>query len=52
MKWNPATRTLVMDRHNAEHCKFNWDFLEGEVFLNGIDDPAAKSPRKIIIMDE
>jgi len=49
MTWDPEKKILTMDLHNLQHCGFELDDFEGELFLNGIDDPAARAPGSIVV---
>jgi hypothetical protein len=49
MRFDKKTKTLEMDLINLEHCDFNYGIFLGELFLNGIDDPEAERPEKLIV---
>lgn len=49
IQWFPETSTLVLDLHNLEHCGFDLDLLDDELFLNGIKDEKAKQPHIIVV---
>ena len=44
MKYIPELNLIEMDLMDLEHCGFEHDRYEGELFLNGIDNEAAKWP--------
>lgn len=52
MIWDRKKKILTMDLHNLLHCDFNPELLEAELFLSGIDDPGAITPRMIIVDGE
>jgi hypothetical protein len=49
IKWNAKTSTLTMDLFNLEHCDFSHDEFDGELHLNGIDDPKARWPETLVV---
>lgn len=44
MDYLEKERIMVMSLVDLEHCGFTWDAFEGELFVYGIDNEAARSP--------
>lgn len=44
MRYLEKENIMVMSLVDLEHCGFTYDQYEGELFLNGIDSEAARSP--------
>lgn len=47
MRYDHETKILTMTQTDLEHCGFNWDDLDGELFLSGHmnDEEAARAKR-------
>lgn len=47
MKYDPMNRILTMSQTDLEHCGFDWDDFEGELFLSGhmSDEEIAEAKR-------
>jgi hypothetical protein len=42
MKYDPSNKILTMSQTELEHCGFNWDNLNFEMELAGMDEAARK----------
>jgi hypothetical protein len=49
MSYDKKTNVMTMDLMDLEHCGFDRDDLDKELFLHGIDDDEARNPFVILV---
>ena len=50
MMYDPKNKILTMSQTDLEHCGFNWDDFESELFLSGMDEIAKDAFTIIVTM--
>ncbi|HML21864.1 MAG TPA: hypothetical protein PKD09_09460 [Aggregatilinea sp.] len=50
LTYDPATRTVTMNLTSLEHCGFDHEQFDDELFIHGYESEEARAPEKIIVI--